>query len=141
MLGEQHLPFVLCAIFTAVLLSEGSQGILKLFLFTVSCHVLRLVEVVGNFHRYNNAEVSFRCRWGKGVGHARKEEGPNTNFFIKLKAFTSYVRVTFHKLTKFNNPEVTGSYFSLKIHNFFYRYHLESWENQCNYQKPRALRL
>ncbi|CAH3179090.1 unnamed protein product [Porites evermanni] len=25
MLGEQHLPFVLCAIFTAVLLSEGSQ--------------------------------------------------------------------------------------------------------------------
>ena len=31
MLGEQHLPFVLYAIFTAVLLSEGSQGILKLF--------------------------------------------------------------------------------------------------------------
>jgi len=55
---------------------------------------------------------------GKEVGHARKEEGPNTNFFIKLKAFTSYARVTFHKSTKFNSPEVAGSDFSLKIHYF-----------------------
>ena len=46
------------------------------------------------------------------MGHARNEEGPNTNFFIKLKAFTSYARVTFHKSTKFNNPEVTESYFT-----------------------------
>ena len=53
------------------------------------------------------------------MGHALKEEGPNTNFFIKLQAFTSYARVTLHKSTKFNNPEVTESYFSLKIHYFF----------------------
>ena len=53
------------------------------------------------------------------MGHARKEEGPNTNFFIKLKAFTSYARVTFHKSTEFNNPEVTGSYFSQKNSLFF----------------------
>ena len=52
------------------------------------------------------------------MGHARKEDGPNTNFFIKLQAFTSYARVTFHKSTKFNNPEVTESYFSIKIHYF-----------------------
>ena len=56
---------------------------------------------------------------GKEVEHARKEEGPNTNFFVKLQVFTSYARVTFHKSTKFNNPEVTESYFSLKIHYFF----------------------
>ena len=49
------------------------------------------------------------------MGHARKEEGPNTNFLIKL---TSHARVTFHKSTKFNNPEITGSYFSIKIHYF-----------------------
>ena len=78
---------------------------------------------------------------GIEVGHALKEEGPNTNFFIKLQAFTSYARVTLHKSTKFNNPEVPESYFSLKIHYFFYRYHLQSWENQCNYQEPRAPRL
>ena len=46
---------------------------------------------------------------GIEVGHARKEEFPNTNFFIKLQALTSYARVTFHKSTKFNNPEVTES--------------------------------
>ena len=69
------------------------------------------------------------------MGHARKEEGPNTNFVIKLKAFTSYVRVTFHKSTEFNNPEVTGSYLSLKIHYFFLQ--ISSSKLGKSMQQPR----
>ena len=57
MVGEQHLPFVLYAIFTAVFLSEGSQGILDNFLF-----IKNMLIVVGNFLWQNNVEVSFRVR-------------------------------------------------------------------------------
>ena len=56
MVGEQHLPFVLYAIFTAVLLSEGSQGILDIFLFIKNMHSHMLI-VVGNFLWQNNVEV------------------------------------------------------------------------------------
>ena len=56
MLGEQHLLFVLCAIFTAVLLSEGSQGILDNFLFIKNMRSNMLI-VVGNFLWHNNAVV------------------------------------------------------------------------------------
>ena len=47
MVGEQHLPFVLYAIFTAVLLSEGSQGILDNFLFikNMCSNMLIVVEI------------------------------------------------------------------------------------------------
>ena len=61
MVGEQLLPFVLCAIFTAVLLSEGSQGILNNFLFVKNMRFNMLI-VVGNFLWQNNVEVSFRVR-------------------------------------------------------------------------------
>lgn len=62
MVGEQHLQFVLCAIFTAVLLSEGSQGILdNFFLFFENMHSNMLI-VVGNFLCQNNVEVSLRVK-------------------------------------------------------------------------------
>ena len=61
MVGEQHLPFVLYAISTAVLLSEGSQGILDNFLFIKNMRSHMLI-VVGNFLWQNNVEVSFRVR-------------------------------------------------------------------------------
>ena len=61
MVGEQHLPFVLYAIFTAVLLNEGSQGILNNFLFIKNLRSNMLI-VVGNFLWQNNVEVSFRVR-------------------------------------------------------------------------------
>ena len=61
MVGEQHLPFVLYAIFTAVLFSEGSQGILDNFLFIKNMHSNMLI-VVGNFLWQNNVEVSFQVR-------------------------------------------------------------------------------
>ena len=61
MVGEQHLPFVLYAIFTAVLLIEGSQGILDNFLFIKNMRSNMLI-VVGNFLWQNNVEVSFRVR-------------------------------------------------------------------------------
>ena len=61
MVGEQHLPFVLYAIFTAVLPIEGSQGILDNFLFiTITSSNMQIV--VGNFLCQNNVEVSFRVR-------------------------------------------------------------------------------
>ena len=60
MVGEQHLPFVLYAIFTAVLLSEGSQGILDNFLCIKNVRSNMLI--VGNFLWQNNVEVSFRVR-------------------------------------------------------------------------------
>ena len=61
MVGEQHLPFVLYAIFTAVPLIEGSQGILDNFLFIKNMHFNMLI-VFGNFLWQNNVEVSFRVR-------------------------------------------------------------------------------
>ena len=61
MVGEQHLPFVLYAIFTAVLLSEGSQGILDNFLFIKNMSSNMLI-FVGSFLQQNNVEVSFRVR-------------------------------------------------------------------------------
>ena len=61
MVGEQHLPFVLYAIFTAVLLSEGSQGILDNFLFIKNLSSNMLI-FVGNFVQQNDVEVSFRVR-------------------------------------------------------------------------------
>ena len=61
MVGEQHLPFVLYAIFTAVLLSEGSPGILDNFLFFKNIHSNMLI-VVSNFLWQNNVEVSLRVK-------------------------------------------------------------------------------
>ena len=61
MVGEQHLSFVLYAILTAVLLSEGSQGILDNFLFFRNMRSNMLIDV-GNFLWQNNVEVSFRVR-------------------------------------------------------------------------------
>ena len=61
MVGEQHLPFVLYAIFTAVLLIEESQGILNSFLFIKNMRS-NMQIVVGNFLWQNNVEVSFRVR-------------------------------------------------------------------------------
>ena len=61
MVREQHLQFVLYAIFTAVLLSEGSQGILDNFLFFKNIHSNMLI-VVGNFLWQNNVQVSLRVK-------------------------------------------------------------------------------
>ena len=88
MVGEQRLPFVLYAVFTAALLAQGSQGTMK-YLLIEMFHEYAFKYWYLMFIFYGKIHESFISRKHAGIGGGARKESASYGT-IALKAFWNY---------------------------------------------------
>ena len=109
MVEKQHIPFVLYAVCTAVLLAQASQGTMK-YLLIEMFHEYAFKYWYLMFIFYGKIDESFISSSTQESGEGRTRKGKKRNY-VQGHCAQDVLKLLKDIAATVNSPEATGAYF------------------------------